>query len=96
VPALVVGAGAGGPLATLDAGADLLVLDVSRCYGGPPAGLIAGRGDLVAACALQEQGIGALFRPDPETVAKTLAAVRAAAANLTAGYAVADLSGSPG
>ena len=29
VPALVVGAGAGGPLATLDAGADLLVLDVS-------------------------------------------------------------------
>jgi D-glucosaminate-6-phosphate ammonia-lyase len=96
VPALVVGVGAGGPLAALDAGADLLVLDVSRCYGGPPAGLIAGRGDLVAACALQEQGIGALFRPDPGAVAATLEAVRSAAADLAAGYAVADLVGPAG
>jgi seryl-tRNA(Sec) selenium transferase len=96
VPALVAGAGAGGPLAALDAGADLLVLDVARCYGGPPAGLVVGRGDLVAACALQEQGIGALFRPDPETVAATLDTVRAAAADLAAGHAVADLGGSPG
>jgi D-glucosaminate-6-phosphate ammonia-lyase len=96
VPALLAGAGAGGPLAALDAGADLLVLDVSRCYGGPPAGLIAGRLDLVAACALQEQGIGALFRPDPQTVAATLEAVQAAAADLAAGRAMADLGGSPG
>jgi D-glucosaminate-6-phosphate ammonia-lyase len=96
VPALVVGVGAGSPLAALDAGADLLVLDVRQCHGGPPTGLIVGRGDLVAACALQEQGIGALFRPDPGAVAATLEAVRAAAADLAAGYAVADLDGSPG
>jgi D-glucosaminate-6-phosphate ammonia-lyase len=96
VPAVVLGTGSAGPLAPLDAGADLLVLDVARCYAGPSAGLIVGRRDLVAACALQEQGIGALFRPDPETVAATLEAVRAAAADLAAGHAVPDLAGSPG
>jgi L-seryl-tRNA(Ser) seleniumtransferase len=89
VPSLVLVPG-GLPLAALDAGADLVVVDVARVYGGPEAGLIAGRADLVAACALQERGLGALFRPAPETVAGSLATVRRASLDLAGGLAVAD------
>jgi seryl-tRNA(Sec) selenium transferase len=79
VPSLVLADAVAGPLAALDAGADLVVIDVAALYGGPEAGVIAGRAGLVAACTLQERGVGALFRPAPATVAATLAAVRAAA-----------------
>jgi D-glucosaminate-6-phosphate ammonia-lyase len=79
LPSLVVADAAAGPLAALDAGADLVVIDVAALYGGPEAGVIAGRAGLVAACTLQERGLGALFRPAPATVAATIAAVSAAA-----------------
>jgi seryl-tRNA(Sec) selenium transferase len=80
VPSLVLADATAGPLAALDAGADLVVIDVAALYGGPETGVIAGRADLVAACALQERGLAALFRAAPGAVAATLDAVRAAAA----------------
>jgi seryl-tRNA(Sec) selenium transferase len=79
VPSLVLADATTGPLAALDAGADLVVIDVAALYGGSEAGVIAGRADLVAACTLQERGLGALFRATPRAVAATLEAVRAAA-----------------
>ena len=76
------------PLAALDAGADLVVVDVARAYGGPEIGLIVGRADALAACAVQQSGLGALFRASDESLAAAVAAVRAAAADLAAGRAV--------
>jgi L-seryl-tRNA(Ser) seleniumtransferase len=91
VPALALPAGA--PLAALDAGADLVIVDLAHAYGGAGLGLIAGRADLIAACAVQEAGVGALFPATPTAVAEAVALVRAAAADLAAGRAVADLGG---
>ncbi len=78
VPSIVVLVGSTGPLAALDAGADLVVLDVGRAYGGSPAGVIAGRAELVSACALQTRGLGALFVTSHDVLAAALATIRAA------------------
>ena len=64
-PAILVDLAAGGPGAhagALDAGFSLVVLEARR-LGGPAAGLVIGRCDLVAACAAQARGIGRLFVP---------------------------------
>lgn len=71
------------PLALLDGGADLVLLDVARHHGGPATGVIAGGAELVAACARQR--IGALFRADADELAGTLAALKAAAGDPAAG-----------
>ena len=78
VPSVVALVGSTGPLAALDAGADLVVLDIARAYGGLPAGVIAGRADLIAACALQTRGLGALFATSSDVLAATIATIRAA------------------
>lgn len=88
VPALVLADPTVGPLAALDAGADLVVVDVARTYGGRALGLIVGREPLVRACALQERGLGALFRAGAEELKGTVAAVEAAAVELAGGLAV--------
>jgi seryl-tRNA(Sec) selenium transferase len=88
VPALVLADPTAGPLAALDAGADLVLVDVARTYGGPALGLIVGREPLVRACALQERGLGALFPVGAEELAATVAAVEAAAVELAGGLAV--------
>lgn len=86
VPSVVVPANA--PLAALDAGADLVVVDVAQAYGGQELGLIVGRADALAACAIQQSGLGALFRASDESLAAVVTAVRTAAADLAAGRAV--------
>lgn len=89
VPCLVVAAGT--PLPALDAGADLALVDLAATYGGNELGLVVGRADLIAACALQQLGLGRLFRPDAAAMAAAVAAVRATAADPAAGLAQADL-----
>lgn len=94
VPALVLADPTVGPLAALDAGADLVLVDVARTYGGPALGLIVGREPLVRACALQERGLGGLFRVSAEELEGTLAAVEATA-ELAGGRAVPVHEGRP-
>jgi seryl-tRNA(Sec) selenium transferase len=86
VPSVVVAADV--PLAALDAGADLVVVDVAQAYGGQELGLIVGHAEALAACTLQQTGLGALFRASDESLAAVVTAVRTAAADLAAGRAV--------
>jgi hypothetical protein len=96
VPSIVVCAEPPGPIAALDAGADLIVADPAALYAGPAAGLILGRRELVRCCALQERGLGALFTTDEATLSAIVAAVEAAAGDLAAGRAVADHAAAAG
>ncbi len=89
IPSIVMQTGA--PLAALDAGADLVLVDAAAAYGGTAIGLLAGRVDLIAACRLQERGIGALFPAGPDAVADVVKLARAAATDFGSGFAVADL-----
>ena len=58
----------------LDAGADLLVLDATTAFAGPPFGIVAGRKDLVGnARAAQLAGSGRLTLPAPGHLASLLA-----------------------
>ena len=70
---------------------DLALVDLAATYGGNELGLVVGRADLIAACALQQLGLGRLFRPDAAAMAAAVAAVRATAADPAAGLAQADL-----
>ncbi len=54
----------------LDAGADLVVLDAATAFGGPGAGIVAGRPALVQAARLQRLGIGRLVQATPGLVAE--------------------------
>jgi L-seryl-tRNA(Ser) seleniumtransferase len=89
VPAIVVLLGSVGPLAALDAGADLVVLDVKRFFGRPALGLILGRTDRIAACELQARGLGGLFGVAVEALAEAVTAVGAAAGDPAGGRAMA-------
>lgn len=90
VPSIVLCGPALGPLAALDAGADLALVDPALVYDGPSAGLIAGGRGLVAACKIQERGLGGLFRLEPATLAAIIAAIEAAAVDIAAGRAMPD------
>ena len=90
VPALVLCEGAVSPLAALDAGADLVLLDPAACYGGEAAGLVLGDAERVGWCRLQKRGPGALFDVAPARLEAVLAAVERAAGDLAAGLALAD------
>ncbi|MEK0083875.1 hypothetical protein [Benzoatithermus flavus] len=90
VPSLVIADGSLPPLAALDAGADLVLVDPARIAAAPEAGLVLGRRDLVRACALQERGIGALVRAEEGVAAACVRAFRVAAGELAGGIAVAD------
>lgn len=68
---------AASPLAALDAGAELVLVDIARHCGGPPTGVIAGRADLVTACA--RAPFGKLFAGEADDLADTLAALRGVA-----------------
>ena len=59
----------------IDAGADLVVYSAHKCMGGPTAGIIAGRRDLVRAAYLQNIGIGRGFKIGKESIAGAIAAM---------------------
>lgn len=61
----------------LEAGADLVLYSGHKFLGGPTSGIIAGRKDLVAACYLQNRGIGRGMKVGKEGMAGVIAALEA-------------------
>ncbi|GGA42775.1 aminotransferase class V-fold PLP-dependent enzyme [Pelagibacterium lentulum] len=61
----------------LDAGADLVLYSGHKFLGGPTSGIIAGSKDLVAACYLQNRGVGRGMKVGKEGVAGVIAALEA-------------------
>lgn len=59
----------------LAAGADLVLYSAHKFLGGLTGGIIAGRTDLIAACRLQDQGIGRTMKIGKEGVAGAIAAL---------------------
>lgn len=58
-------------------GADLVCYSAHKFLGGPTAGIIAGRKDLVRACFLQNVGIGRGMKVGKESILGTIAALEA-------------------
>lgn len=61
----------------LEAGADLVLYSGHKFLGGPTTGIVAGRKDLVAACYLQNRGIGRGMKVGKESIAGVIAALEA-------------------
>ena len=61
----------------LAAGADLAVYSAHKFLGGPTAGIVAGRKDLVRATFLQNYGIGRGLKVGKESILGTIAALEA-------------------
>ena len=61
----------------LAAGADLAVYSAHKFLGGPTAGIVAGRKDLVRAAYLQNCGIGRGMKVGKESIAGAMAALEA-------------------
>lgn len=77
LPVVVVAPEANDWTGLLDAGADLVVLDAAAALGGPSAGIIAGRAELVRAARLQRLGVGGLVQPTPALLDEVAASLRA-------------------
>jgi L-seryl-tRNA(Ser) seleniumtransferase len=77
VPVLVDAASEQDLQGFLAAGADLAVYSVHKFLGGPTAGIVAGRKDLVRAAYLQNFGIGRGMKAGKESIAGAMAALRA-------------------
>ena len=61
----------------LAAGADLVAYSAHKFLGGPTAGIVAGRKDLVRAAYLQNHGIGRGMKVGKESIAGAMAALEA-------------------
>jgi uncharacterized pyridoxal phosphate-dependent enzyme len=61
----------------LTAGADLVLYSAHKFLGGPTAGIVAGRRELVRAAFLQNSGIGRGMKVGKEGIAGTIAALEA-------------------
>lgn len=59
----------------LQAGADLVLYSAHKFLGGLTGGIIAGRADLVAACRMQDKGIGRPMKIGKEGIAGAIAAL---------------------
>jgi uncharacterized pyridoxal phosphate-dependent enzyme len=59
----------------LSAGADLLLFSAQKALGGPTAGIVAGRRDLVRACYAQQRGIGRPMKAGKEAVMGVISAL---------------------
>ncbi len=90
----------------LAAGADLLLFSSQKAMGGPTAGVVAGRRELVRACYAQQRGIGRPMKAGKEAVMGAIAALERwerqdhaaieAAVEARARAAAARLAGLPG
>ena len=90
----------------LAAGADLVIFSAQKAMGGPTAGVVAGRRDLVRACYAQQRGIGRPMKAGKEAVIGAMAALERwaardhaaieAAVEARAHAAAARLAGLPG
>ncbi|MFO1061956.1 MAG: aminotransferase class V-fold PLP-dependent enzyme [Dongiaceae bacterium] len=76
VPVIVDAAAEYGWREVLAAGADLVLFSAQKAIGGPTAGIVAGRRDLVRACYAQSRGIGRPMKAGKEAVVGTIAALR--------------------
>lgn len=61
----------------LKAGADLVLYSGHKFLGGPTSGIVAGKKDFVAACYLQNRGVGRGMKVGKEGVAGVIAALQA-------------------
>ncbi|HCO56110.1 MAG TPA: hypothetical protein DIT93_13995 [Pelagibacterium sp.] len=61
----------------LNAGADLVLYSGHKFLGGPTSGIVAGNRDFVAACYLQNRGVGRGMKVGKEGVAGAIAALEA-------------------
>ena len=61
----------------LAAGADLVIYSGHKFLGGPTSGIVAGRADLIAACRLQNNGLGRAMKVGKESIAGLVAALDA-------------------
>jgi L-seryl-tRNA(Ser) seleniumtransferase len=77
VPVIVDGASEYDLKGFLASGADIAVYSAHKFLGGPTAGIVAGRKDLVRAAFLQNGGIGRGMKVGKEGVAGTIAALDA-------------------
>ncbi len=59
----------------LQAGADLVLYSTHKFLGGLTGGIIAGRADLIAACRMQDKGIGRPMKIGKEGIAGAIAAL---------------------
>jgi L-seryl-tRNA(Ser) seleniumtransferase len=75
VPVIVDGAAEPDPRLFLEAGADIVVFSTQKAFAGFTGGVIAGRKELVQACAYQERGIGRPMKAGKETVISAIAAL---------------------
>ena len=75
VPVIVDGAAEPDPRIFLKAGADIVVFSTQKAFAGLTGGVVAGRKELVQACAYQERGIGRPMKAGKETVISAIAAL---------------------
>jgi len=61
----------------LRAGADVVIYSAHKFLGGPTAGIVAGRRDLIHAAYMQNAGIGRGMKVGKESIAGTMAALKA-------------------
>ena len=76
VPVIVDAAAEYGWRDVVATGADLVLFSAQKPLGGPTAGIIAGRRQLVRACYAQQRGIGRPMKAGKEAVVGTIAALR--------------------
>ena len=75
VPVIVDGAAEPDPRMFLKAGADIVIFSTQKAFAGLTGGVVAGRKELVQACAYQERGIGRPMKAGKETVISAIAAL---------------------